>query len=295
MRVSPFPTDPLGVTPAAAIGELRIRGVLAGALNTAIAVFDREPLADDSQGQGSATNPAHWTAVGVDPTIDSPPSPGGIFVPPGEVVPTYQPQVARVEQDINDGRQFHVVFKGRLESRVRYDLTASTAIRAVTCEELTGTVTHQFRALRPGPLRQPRFVTEDRLRDLDFQFFPTDPNQPDGTWRFDKSGDIAIQNAQESLRKRLLRRLETQPGGFSHLGQGYGLPAGLKRLATPAELQTLANRVAEQARLEPDVLAASANVQLVRLTDGSTIVRIALSVRRQDQQDQRFEFDLPAT
>lgn len=295
MRVSPFPSNPLGVTPAAAIGELRIRGVLAGALNTAIAVFDREPLADDSQGQGSATNPAHWTAVAIDPTIASPPSPGGIFIPPGEVVPTYEPQVARVEQDPNDDLQFHVVFKGRLESRVRYQLTANAAIRAVTCEELAGTLTHQFRARRPGPRREPRFITQDTFRDLDFQYFPADPSQEEGTLRFDKSGDIAIQDSDESLRKRLLRRIETEPGGFSHLGLGYGVPSVLKRLATPDQLQTLANRIAEQARLEPDVLDASVNVQLQRLTDGNAIVRVSLSVRRKDQRDLRLVFDLPTT
>ena len=292
MRLSSLPADPLGTTPLPIPGEMRIRGVVPFAQNSCIAVFDVPPLADDVLGVASVTNVNSWSALVIDPTNTDTDVP---LLQPGDVVPTRNTDVAFIEADPNRAEQIHVIFKGPLQPRVIVEVTASVVIAGARCEVLSGTLSQRFRASLPGPEAQPEFIQEDRFRDFAFEFFPTDTEQPGGTLRFDSSGDIGIQGNLPSLKKRLFRRLLTRPGGFSHLGQGYGLKDGVKNRASRSDLQQLVNRVAEQAKLEPDVVEATAVLLETTTGSGQVIARIALSVLRTDDTRATLNLSIPVS
>lgn len=292
MRLSSLPADPLGATPLPIPGEIRLRGVVPFAQNSCIAVFDVPPLADDVLGVESVTNVNSWSAQVIDPTnVET----GVPLLQPGDVVPTRNTAVAFIEADPNRAEQVHVVFKGPLQPRVIVEVTASVVIAGARCEVLSGTLAQRFRAPLPGPEAQPEFIQEDKFRDFDFQYFPSDPLQPGATLRFDSSGDIGIQNNLASLKKRLFRRLLTRPGGFSHLGTAYGLKDGVKNRASRSDLQQLVNRVAEQAKLEPDVVEATAVLLETTTSSGQTLARIALAVLRTDDTRATLNLSIPVS
>lgn len=291
--MSKFPASLFPIETPDEADEWQFLGCVPSAMNEAIAYFSRELVHDDVFGHDSVTNPDNWSIVATDPRTPSDVDPTRYFVPDGVSVPTFQPEVARAYIDEDDPMQVHVVCNTPLESRVIFELTVSTAVRGQACEELVGPGTRSFQGLYRGIGSGPRYVQLDSYRDFDLRFFPADPRQPEGTWRYDTTGDIGIQTAAESLKKRLYRRLMTSPGGFSHLGNGYGMNAGIKQIVRSGELQRLANRAAEQARLEPDVIAASAEATLKFSAAGSAIVELTIRAIREDHREFRFVFEPP--
>jgi hypothetical protein len=83
-----------------------------------------------------------------------------------------------------------------------------------------------------------------------------DPNNPLvlGSMPVDDSGDYAFDEGLAGYKKRIYRRVMTTPGGFVHLGQGYGvgIRAYGKKLGTPARRNDLAAAVEQQVSLEPE-------------------------------------------
>jgi hypothetical protein len=291
--MSAFGLDPFG-TGASAFGGpglFAILGAIAISANEILVDFDVPMEADGSNAFDSAINPINWALVAVDPTVVSTSDPLLIFVPDGEVVPTRQPFVVDARLGA-DQTQVILGTDAQMEARVRYDITLGPLVRGEACEKLGGPDTLRFRALTPGPPRRARFVQEDRFRDWDNALFPDDPTQPESTWRLEATTDIALHDELDSLKKRLLRRMLTPPGEFSHL-PNYGVDARLKALATTGQVQSLANIAAEQARQEPDVDDAAATVRLLPQSTGGLLVEVELFVRRRAQQDTRFLFQIP--
>ena len=287
----PFPDTDTG--PPWVPGTWQFLGVVPYAMNEVLAYMSRELVNDDVNGHDSVTNPANWSVLATDPRTPSAEDPSRFFVPEGVGVPTFQPEVGRVFVDEDDPRQVHVRFNTPLESRVIFDLTVSAAVRGLDCEELAGLGTRSVQSLYRGIGAVPRFVQLDVFRDFDLQFFPQDPKQPPATWRYDTTSDIGIQTAEASLRKRLYRRIMSLPGSFKHLGRGYGMTTELKRMVRSGELQRLANRAAEQAREEPDVIAAGAETRLQFAPDGTAFVELTIRAVRDDRQEFRFVFNEP--
>lgn len=262
------------------------------ALNEALVIVNRELMTDDNEGVDSAVNAANWSVVPIDPRI--PKGDGTFQVPDGEVVPTVAaPQIAEVEVDSETATQFHVRTVTPMENGVRFTFTMSDNVKGANCETLTSNNTASMRALVRGTPPEPRFVQADVYRDFDLRYFPSDPLQPESTWRFDSTGDIGIQDAELSLQKRIYRRISTAPGGFRHLGRTYGTDLKLKTLARAGGLQNLANQVADQCRLEPDVVAAGASATLRFASNGDPFVELVVRVQRQARREGRFVFPIP--
>jgi len=80
-----------------------------------------------------------------------------------------------------------------------------------------------------------------------------------GTFRVDETGDLDTETKRAYLRKRILRRCMTGPGGFAFLA-GYGLALGAKRLLRPGDLRRLQHDVEAQVAIEPDVVSVRAAV-----------------------------------
>ena len=256
----------------------------------ALVICNRTLRAVDPQGFDSVTNSSNWTITPVDPRIAK--EDGTFQIPPDEFVATVAlPQVAEVFVDDDFPSQYRVVTVTPMENRVRYTFELSSRVRAVGCESLSSSTTASMRALIRGLPPVPRFVQEDLYRDFAMTYFPTDPQQPSSTWRFDTTSDIGIQNNLESLQKRLYRRLSTKPGGFRHLGRGYGIDLKLKTLFRAGRAQELANELARQCKLEPDVVDAGVSVRL-QFSGTTPFVEVSIKVVRDDRQTGKFVFPL---
>ncbi len=106
---------------------------------------------------------------------------------------------------------------------------------------------------------------------------PTDPFSL-GTFGVDDTGDYAHDEGNESLRKRVTRRLMTRKGAFAHLpGYGVGIPDKVKRLGTAEVLTQLKVDAELQIAEEPDV----SQVRVVIITSASTpnLVRFRVAIR----------------
>lgn len=287
----------LGINPYGAGGPfggpglISILGVIPIAANEIIVTFDVEPTADDPFAFNSATNVENWTLSTVDPFIPSTDPSQSPYLPKGSsAVPTIEPLLARAESDLNDPNQIHIFTDTRMETRVLYDLELQPSVRGLSCEAQSGPTVHRFGALRPAPPRRARFVQEDKFRDWDSVFLPRD-GIPAGTWRIEDNGDIAGQEAEASLRKRIFRRILASPGDFAHI-PGYGVGVLVKRLAKITDVQELANRVALQAKEEPDVLRAACVGEIIQQIDG-TVVSLQVIVQRTEAKDSKFLFEFP--
>ena len=288
--MSNFGLAPFSPSPFGGPGLITILGVLPAAANEVIVVFDKRPRADDPGAFDSATNPKNWTVTPIDPTIPSTDVPGLSYVPKGKIVPTRTQLVASASQDEDDPTQIHIFLDSRLENLVEYEVEALPSVIGEDCEVLVGPTVFQFFGLRPGPARRSRFVQEDRFRDWDNDFFPRD--RPGATWRLEDSGDIALQDADKSLRKRLLRRILSNPAAFAHLPD-YGTNTRIKSLIKTGQVQALANAAQQQAAQEPDVLQAATTARVVNESAGGAVVALEIFVQRRDARDSRFLFEFP--
>lgn len=289
--MSQFGLTPFGVGPFGGPGQMALLGMLTAARNELVAVFDVPPKADDTKGYRSATNIKNWTLAAIDPRIQSTADPDVFYTPSAEAVPQYTPRIIRASLDATTELQIHLYLDAPMEEDCSYDIEAIN-VEGAACETPTGALIYRVRALYEGPIATPRYIQEDRYRDWASEPFPPSDDSPPGSWVFDESGDVGIHGADASLRKRIFRRLLANPGEFAHL-PAYGVGVlELKRLLRPGAVQTLANRAAEQAKKEPDVINAGVSATLIEVS-GGTLLRLDVHVQRRDARDSRFVFDFP--
>lgn len=107
----------------------------------------------------------------------------------------------------------------------------------------------------------------------------------------DDTGDYAFDSGMVALKKRIFRRLVTVPGGFAHLGNGYGVGVTLegKKLALAATLGRIASSAEAQISKEPEV--ARVSVRARSRNDG--IVRLEILVRTRAGGSAKWFADLP--
>jgi len=83
-----------------------------------------------------------------------------------------------------------------------------------------------------------------------------------GTLSVDETGDLAVETRRQYLKKRILRRCTTSPGGFAFLVD-YGLYPGAKSLLRPSELRKLQQNAETQVAEEPGVVSVRAVVRQI--------------------------------
>lgn len=282
--MSAFGIDPFGTSPLGGPGTIGVLGVLPAGNNEFIVVFDRVPKTKPSTRPGSALNLSNYSLSPIDPSILT--GNGDIWVPRGETVPTRSPVIAEIVQDEDDDKQFILSTDVMLEPNVQYQLDISAAVCGINEEDFFGDTLFSFRAPGlPRVARTPGERSDDRYRDFDYGIIDEDGNS---AYRLDANGDIGIQNSALSLKKRIMRRLLTPPGGFAWTAS-YGTFPGLKTLVKPGQLQSLANRIAEQVRQEPDVADASAQTTLSQNSQGS-FVDVVVFVRTRSNSTERVSF-----
>ncbi len=285
-----FGLDPIGAvtSPFGGVGLISVLSVLPVSNNSVSVVFDTEPKTLDPQAGDTATNPNNYTLIPIDPTYTA--ADGSIHVPEGEVVPTRTPLIAVAEQDDIDPNQIIVSFDSAVEPHVRYTLVVSSLIKGEDSQAFSGPSDFNFRA----PLLSPRLVrlqqSEERFRDFDWIINPK-PGEAGQVFRNDDTGDIAIQNASTSLRKRIYRRVFTNPKGLAWKPD-YGVGVRVKALAKARNLQEVSNIISDQIRKEPDVLNVGVEVFL-DVTSQGAFLSISARVQQRDSRTQLVQFREP--
>lgn len=288
--MSVYGLSPLGtgLGPFGGPGLITVLGVLPLSNNKFVVVFDVEPQTLDPQAYTSATNEDNYTLAAVDPTLVA--SDGTKQVPKGEVVPTRFPFSAVAEQDAEDDKQIIVAADSALEPHVRYDVTISTSICGADGESFAGPTVFRFRAPLLSPTLSIVQTSEQRYRDFDYTV-NAGPGESEQVYRIEANNDIAIQDAALSLRKRIYRRVFTDPGGFA-FAPGYGVGVKVKRLAKAGAMQDLANTITQQILQEPDVINAATDVSIDNTTQG-TFINVDTRVQRNDARTVQIRFSEP--
>ena len=93
-----------------------------------------------------------------------------------------------------------------------------------------------------------------------------------GTYNFTDSGDVAIDNGQSSLKKRIVRRITTEVSGFYHL-PNYGTDTENKSTTTADRVRRVRDRVQNGIRKEPDVVRADTRVYRVSSEPGMLVIQ----------------------
>ncbi len=80
-----------------------------------------------------------------------------------------------------------------------------------------------------------------------------------GTFGFEPNNDLATESGDAALKKRIIRRLLSSPGGFPHLPE-YGVGLRVKESLKTTSIADLRVRVRDQVLLEPEVTSATVNL-----------------------------------
>lgn len=97
-----------------------------------------------------------------------------------------------------------------------------------------------------------------------------------GTLRIDSDGDYTTVSGVELVKKLVLRRLFTKPGGFFHL-PNYGFGLAIKEPVRGGDVITLKADLERAMKLEPDVDRALATVQTDRRGILTLLLRFTLA------------------
>jgi hypothetical protein len=291
--VTAFGVSPLGTDlgPFGGPGIITVLGVSPLGNNRLVVFFDRPPRADDPGAAKSVTNPRIYALRVIDPTYISATTPAPGIVPPGAAVPVRTAAVVEATQSVDDPTQIILATDCMLEPGLSYELEIVQAPCGAEGESFAGPTTWTIRAGERPRAPESVEIVEERYRDFDYVFAPAEGETP-GSYRLDSDGDIGLQPADASLRKRIYRRIFSPKGAFAVLSASYGVGVRDKALTTPGRLQELASTAAEQIRLEPDVAGVGLEAQSLRTSSG-TFVTVTVFVRRRDGRSVRFEFRRP--
>lgn len=130
-----------------------------------------------------------------------------------------------------------------------YLVVASAAIVAANGTDLLGSPPND-RGSAPGimaipPRQTPQLSSSAGGIDFFYDFFK-------GTYQTDGKNDVTVHAGNEYLKKRILRRLISSPGGFFHLSN-YGVGLRSKELFDASGLGKIRQRVLDQVLQEDDV------------------------------------------
>lgn len=264
--MSAFGLTPFGnEAPWGGPGLISIITVLAQGSNKVIAFFTDAPKALDPGGWEDARDPLVWELLPIDPAVLG--INGEIIVEPGDRRPSYLPWIGDIEADEDDPTQIIFRTVPGLEPGVSYTLELIGTVRGVNCEEFGGETSFEFRARNlPVPRVDPVAAAVDTFRDWANPYFVTDPRsgqlvEGTGTWLVAEAGDIVLSDNAASLKKRVLRIIQTEEGAFAHL-PNFGQRATVKSIAKQSEVQRIASRLQEQIQQFPDVASASVEAKI---------------------------------
>ena len=256
-------TGPLG-TSAPGLAAYNVTGARAVALNAVDVTFSEPPLASDPADTDDALYVAGWSLVAIDP------SDAKIRLP-------------QFVEDTPSPNTVRVYFDGRLSSDAVYEIIASGTVEAVSGAALN-IDRARFRALIAPDAYSVQ--TLDGVFDIANPQTAQDLPSNEGTlgdYQAQSDGSLVLDTGVSGVRKRILRRLTSQPGGFLHLGPDYGLNIDIGTKLTPTLLRNLAQSATRQVQQEPEVERAQVEVRRDARTPG--IVYLTVRARLLDGTD----------
>jgi hypothetical protein len=290
--VSAFGLLPFGTeAPWGGPGLISLITILSVGTNELIAFFDAPPKCRDPLGYRDARNAEMWTITSVDPAVVA--LDGSLVVPPGARRPSLVPWIGSCFLDEDDPTQVHIKTVPSLEVGIDYDVTLAGSIRGASCEEFGGVATFRIRAADRSQPDKSRFAVVDTYRDWANPYVSNSGELGTGTWLLDETGERVLDNAESSLKKRVIRRIITELGGFMHM-PNYGLTSLSKRIARPTAIQGYVVRIQEQIRSEPDVREASVTGSLELGKTGGAVVRFFVRVQTRSIGEVSFLVQVPA-
>lgn len=282
------------VAPWGGAGTISIITILAIGTNELVAFFTSPVKCRDPLGFRDARNPLYWSIAPVDPVAVG--INGEVVPEPGKPRPRPPaPWIGRCFRDPEDPTQVHIVTVPQLQTGVQYDIGIGP-VRGAACEEFSGLSTFRVLARNRPPPPSSRFAAVDTYRDYANPVFELDRRTGQlvpgrGFWQYDETGEIVLDDASGSLKKRVLRRITTLLGGFAHL-PNYGVPPSLGTLARGDDIQALALRLQEQIRQEPDVRNAGVTVRAESTPRGG-LLRFEITVQQRSIGEVSFQVQVP--
>jgi hypothetical protein len=143
------------------------------------------------------------------------------------------------------------------------DLTVTHRITAVALVDVSGNAAvPPLSAEFNGILAQAGGDAPTRDDDVvDLRYYHVSRNPIGGTLNIGSDGDYQVMGGVELVRKLIIRRLTTQPGGFFHMPD-YGFPYTPKNVVRPVELIKLRASLREAILREPEVADAGVALTL---------------------------------
>lgn len=283
--MSIYGISPLGdqAGPFGGPGLISVLGILVARTNQVIVVWDAEPVNEKTARFDSASSFENYSLSVLDPFITA--SDGTQELPKGKKVATRTPIVLDATQDPFDALQTVIDFDSQMEKGVDYELTIRTRIRGIDKEPFSGPSMFDFAGVER--LRVPTSRTIESTKDF-ASFVVAESNEPGG-FRFESNNDIAIDEGDRLLIKRVFRRLLSEPGSFTHL-PNYGVGFAVKGLFRPSVMQQMASLATAQLRQEPDVANAGVTLQPVATSTG-ILVRASIFLERRGQESKTILYD----
>lgn len=239
------PGTPLAVVSAIAVATNRVRVILATA-----------PLAQSVTTPGDALNPSSWQISRVDT--------GGGFT---------TMSVAQI-----DKVTFDVTIYERFASYLVQHQVAAYALLDPFGRYISGATTATFQGVVANVSATMGARTAAGgyvLTDIANPPTPARGNNTGGGVRvISAGGDFSSESGNALLKKLIIRRLTTAPGGFFHLPT-YGVGLGVKEKIRAVDIVALRKRIQDQVSLEPEVQSVKASVMI---DDANNIVTIVLTV-----------------
>ena len=215
--------------------EFQVESSILRTRNTLEVTFDQEPVHVDPEDPVSATNPDNWSFPVVVGT----------------------PENNRLIQNISyiGNNTIRIAFDGPLDPQIGYSIDISNI--ESTDEGIFIAGSDFFISYGAEQGAEEPFQPEERSFDIANPQLPSQAgeNQSLGTFQIDDTGDLLNDSGRNSLKKRIIRRITTIPGGFFHLPE-YGLSFREGELITSTELRRLQTSTEEQIRQEPGVINA---------------------------------------
>ena len=216
--------------------SLSVSYAFASAINRAVVVVTAEPAHVNASALGDARNPSTWKLQRLDTSATF------TILSVSEVSATsYELTTLEPLADLT------VVHRVTAVSLV--DAAGNAAVAPLTAD-FNGILT------QPGgdaPTRDDDYV--------DLRYYNVSRNPVGGTLNVGSDGDYQVMGGVELVRKLIIRRLTTLPGGFFHLPD-YGFPFSPKDVVRPTELIKLKSALREAIMKEPEVEDAGISLTL---------------------------------
>lgn len=270
MGSGPFGTMPFGTAlPTGSITPKRLLAVAANALLVPYPGATGAPGVNNPRSPNSALNPINWSIDAIDPQAMVR-LPLRVFaVAAGQVVDGLPPAT-------EEG--FIIVFDAPLTQGAEYRLGQTPSSVNISPAMVPD---RQFDALYIRCDAMPRDERDDdgSIRDIANPFLARDALQfPPalGTYQITDDGDLANDDGQASLRKRVIRRISATAGDFIHLPEyGAGIVGQVKQLRRIDTLQRMQAKIRAQVAKEPEITRCT--VQVRPANGDSAVIVVAVT------------------